>query len=350
MRVRWGVAGLMLATFPCFSAPAATPFGLDDYYLLADVSEPAFSPSGDRIAYTVSRNDKKSDKSTSDIWSVPWSGGEPVQLTRTPKNSEWQPRYASDGKSLFFPMRCGKDETTQLWRMSAKGSGARKVTEIPGGISDFDLSPDGRRAVVVAEVGLDRRQQDRNTTADRNGTLPVQAGRRRLSRRSHAATVHRRPRHRQGAAADPRASAITGTPSGRPTARPSRTPRKSAARPTVTLTTRSSCRESMPAKPRRSARLPGRTTIRTGARVPPGRRIHAACSGWRVARTSGSTTRRRSSPWLTSRPAKSRDPRASIAGSTFRSSRRTARYVSLIEQDRDTWLARIGPRAATSNT
>ena len=38
--------------------------------------------------------------------------------------------------------------------MSAKGGGARKVTDIPGGISDFDLSPDGKRAVVVADVGL----------------------------------------------------------------------------------------------------------------------------------------------------------------------------------------------------
>ena len=42
---------------------------------------------------------------------------------------------------------------TQLWRMSAKGGGAREVTDITGGISDFDLSPDGKRAVVIAEVG-----------------------------------------------------------------------------------------------------------------------------------------------------------------------------------------------------
>ena len=151
----------MLAACPALLAAAPTPFGLDDYYLLADVSEPAFSPYGDRIAYTVSRNDKKSDKSTSDIWSVPWSGGKPAQLTRTPKSSESQPRYSSDGKSLFFLSDAGKDDdddddeaTTQLWRMSAKGGGARKVTEITGGIRDFDLSPDGKRAVVVADVGL----------------------------------------------------------------------------------------------------------------------------------------------------------------------------------------------------
>jgi dipeptidyl aminopeptidase/acylaminoacyl peptidase len=151
--LRWNVAGLMLATFPCLSAPSAIPFELDDYYLLATVSEPAFSPSGERIAYAVSRNDKKSDSETSDIWSVPWSGGAPEQLTRTPKIREWQPRYGSE-KSLFFLSDAGKDETTQLWRMSAKGGGARQVTKIPGGIGDFDLSPDGRRAVVIAEIGL----------------------------------------------------------------------------------------------------------------------------------------------------------------------------------------------------
>jgi dipeptidyl aminopeptidase/acylaminoacyl peptidase len=145
------VAGLMLATLP---ASAATPFEPDDFHLLETVSEPVFAPAGDRVAYAVSRNDRKRDKATSDIWVVFWKGGEPVQLTRTPKASEWQPHFAADGKSLFFLCDAAKDETTQLWRVSASGGDARKITQLPGGISDFDLSPDGRRAVVVAELGL----------------------------------------------------------------------------------------------------------------------------------------------------------------------------------------------------
>jgi Tol biopolymer transport system component len=151
---RWSVAALMLATAPAFAAVATAPFGLDDYYLLTDVSGPTFSPSGATLAYTVSVNDKKADKGTSDIWSVPFKGGRPAPLTHTPKTSEWQPRYSGDGKSLFYLSDAGKDEITQLWRMSARGGGARRLTQIPGGISDFDLSPDGKRAVVVAEVGL----------------------------------------------------------------------------------------------------------------------------------------------------------------------------------------------------
>lgn len=145
------VAAVLLAA--ALPALATKPFEFDDFYLLTSVSEPVFDPAGERIAYTVSRNYKDADEATSDLWVVAWSGGEPKQLTRTPKNSEWLPRYSRDGKSLFFLGDAAKDETTQLWRMSATGGRARKITSVPGGISDYDLSPDGKRAVVLADVG-----------------------------------------------------------------------------------------------------------------------------------------------------------------------------------------------------
>lgn len=159
-RIRGGFSALVLAAhlapaaMAAAPAAAATPYSLDDYYLLATVSEPAFSPSGERLVYTVSRNHRKDDEATSDLWTVAWRGGEPRPLTRTPGHSEWQPRFSPDGHAVFFLSDAGKDEVTQLWRMPAKGGRARQVTDLPGGISDFDLSPDGRQAVVVAEVGL----------------------------------------------------------------------------------------------------------------------------------------------------------------------------------------------------
>ena len=150
----WRAAGLLLAALAPAGALAATPFATGDYYLLASVSEPAFSPSGSTVVYVVSRNHEKDDQSGSDLWSVPWSGGAPRQLTKTPDASESQPRFGRDGKSIYYLSDAGDDEETQLWRMSANGGGARQVTRIPGGISEFDLSPDGKQAVVVAEVGL----------------------------------------------------------------------------------------------------------------------------------------------------------------------------------------------------
>ena len=137
---------------PLAAAPPA-PFTTDDFYLLAGVAEPVFSPDGAHVAYSVSRNDRKRDSSTSDLWSVSWDGGKPVQLTRTPASSEWQPRFSKDGRSLYFLSDAGKGEVTQLWRASASGGGARAITKIAGGVKDYDLSPDGKRAIVVAEVG-----------------------------------------------------------------------------------------------------------------------------------------------------------------------------------------------------
>jgi dipeptidyl aminopeptidase/acylaminoacyl peptidase len=162
MRLPGGAAGLVLAALAPAGALAAGPFSTADYYLLASVSEPAFSPSGATVVYVVSRNHEKADESESDLWSVPWSGAAPRQLTKTPGASESQPRFAGDGKSIFYLSDAGEDEETQLWRMSANGRGARRVTKIPGGISEFDLAPDGKRAVVVAEVG--RRVGDKAQT------------------------------------------------------------------------------------------------------------------------------------------------------------------------------------------
>ena len=151
MRRGVGRAPALLLALVALPSWAATPFELDDYYRLATVSEPVFSPAGDRVAYTVSRNYRDSDKASSDLWSVSWSEGKAAPLTRTPGVSEWQPRFAADGKTIYFLSDGAKDETTQLWRL--KSGRPRQVTAIPGGIVDFDLAPDGRRAVVVADVG-----------------------------------------------------------------------------------------------------------------------------------------------------------------------------------------------------
>src|SRR5689334_24482325 len=105
-------AGLLLAA-GSLGASAATPFQLDDIHRLADVAEPAFSPDGATVAYTVTSSDRKDDQRASDIWLVPWKGGKALQLTRT-SGSEWQPRFGRDGRGVFFLSDAARDETTQL--------------------------------------------------------------------------------------------------------------------------------------------------------------------------------------------------------------------------------------------
>ncbi|HZF46330.1 MAG TPA: S9 family peptidase [Sphingomonadaceae bacterium] len=152
------VLPILVSSFSVTGLSAAEPAAvtLEDYYNLADVAGPAFSPDGERIAYSVTRSDQERDQQTSDLWVVPWQGGQPRQLTKTPDSSEWQPHFGQGGKALFFLSdRAGPDgeEDVQLWSMPGKGGKARRITAIPGGISDYTLSPDATRAVVVAEQG-----------------------------------------------------------------------------------------------------------------------------------------------------------------------------------------------------
>jgi len=145
-------ASALVLTAP-LQAADPVPMTIDDLNKLADVTEPVFAPDGDAVAYTLTVRDTDLDRSVSDIWIVPWKGGTPRRLTRPGKSSEWRPLFSTDGRQLFHLGDGGKKEETQLWRASATGQGAREITSVTGGISDYDISPDGKRAVVVAEVG-----------------------------------------------------------------------------------------------------------------------------------------------------------------------------------------------------
>ena len=211
---------------------------------------------------------------------MPWSGGKPAQLTRTHKSSESQPRFGKDGKSLFYLCDAGKDDddedkdaVTQLWLL--KGSRARKVTDIPGGVSDFDLSPDGKRAVVVAEVGL--------TVGSKAENPPPIETERFLFKRDGDGYLDDRSQQLfiVDLATGKARQLTTGDrdhwhhPSGRLTARLSPTPPKNTVCPTATLTTKCSCRALKPARRAGSARSTGPTTIRRSrpAWSPDSRRL-----------------------------------------------------------------------------
>ena len=55
---------------PALAATADDRFGPDDLARLAEVSEPALSPDGDTIAYSVTTANLEADKKQSDLWRV----------------------------------------------------------------------------------------------------------------------------------------------------------------------------------------------------------------------------------------------------------------------------------------
>jgi len=144
----------LLALLFVLGAHAEVPadrIGPADLDRIEDVAEPELSPDGEHLAYSVTTTNVEADKRQSDLWRVRYDGRDRVQLTRTPEDSEWLPRWSPDGRSLaFLSDRGGEDAKTQVWLMPTLGGEPRRVTDLPEGVEDYDWSPDGKRLAVIA--------------------------------------------------------------------------------------------------------------------------------------------------------------------------------------------------------
>jgi tricorn protease len=108
-------------------------------------SFPRFSPDGSMIAYTASYDGNP------EVYVVPTAGGVPARVTWHPMPDrlvDWFP----DGRSLMVAtsMTSGRQRYSELYRVSASGSGLPVKLSIPYG--EFAaLSPDGRQAVYMPQ-------------------------------------------------------------------------------------------------------------------------------------------------------------------------------------------------------
>ncbi|WP_025896358.1 dipeptidyl-peptidase 5 [Kordiimonas gwangyangensis] len=157
----WGQKGLRTTVAACLivwstgafaDEPAGRLMTLEDLHNVQDVSEPAISPDGETVAYVVSKHDLKRDAIISDVWLVPYAGGTPKQITKADEKSESTPRFSPDGKTIAW-LGADKDGNTQVFVRTLKGSKAKQVTRVKGGILEYDWSPDGKQMVVSAFVG-----------------------------------------------------------------------------------------------------------------------------------------------------------------------------------------------------
>jgi dipeptidyl aminopeptidase/acylaminoacyl peptidase len=79
-------------------------FTPEDWYALTRLSDPALSPDGRSVAFTVTTVDEGRNALHSEIWMVPARGGEPTRLT-SPGTESSRPRWSEDGTQLFFTSR-----------------------------------------------------------------------------------------------------------------------------------------------------------------------------------------------------------------------------------------------------
>lgn len=158
------VAVLVLGLVLVVSAQQAPKHAItfDDMIKMHRVAEPQISPDGKWVAYTVATPDMDANRSMSNIWIVPTTGGAAAQLTQSGHDSS--PVWSPDGKTIaFLSSRSG---ASQVYLLSLEGGEARPLTKLSTGADLVKWSPDGKTIAFTSSVYPGCKDDDCNKKRD----------------------------------------------------------------------------------------------------------------------------------------------------------------------------------------
>jgi dipeptidyl aminopeptidase/acylaminoacyl peptidase len=113
------------------------------------VGEPAVSPDGKWVAFSVRDTDMAANKGRTDIWLAAVDGATVRRLTTDPA-SDTSPAWSPDGAYVYFASTRGG--SSQVWRIAVAGGEAEAVTKLPIDVNGFRLFPDGKRLLLAMDV------------------------------------------------------------------------------------------------------------------------------------------------------------------------------------------------------
>src|SRR5437764_10671117 len=149
MKRLFAVSVISLFAFAALVSAQERRFTIDDLLKVRRVGDPQVSPKSDFVAFTITDVDKVANKSTTQIYLGPLSGGEPRQLTND-EHSSANPRWSPDGDKLaFISARDGED---QIWTMDISSGALKKITTISTGAGDPVWSPDRNWLAFVSDI------------------------------------------------------------------------------------------------------------------------------------------------------------------------------------------------------
>ena len=121
-----------------------TPDHIFDY---PSVSQPHMSADGSRLAFVKTTIDRSTMERRSHIVVSHSPFSELSAFTEGPSDSA----PVIDGGRVLF-LRPDDNDKKQVWTAQLEGGGARRITDLPGGVDEFVVSQGGERIAVVSPV------------------------------------------------------------------------------------------------------------------------------------------------------------------------------------------------------
>jgi len=120
-------------------------------------SGPAWSPSGDRIAFSRAANDELGPLEGSRIWTIGPDGSNPHPLREEGSTSDDNPAWSPDGTKIAFDSWPGMFESgsRDVYVTSSEGTGLTRLTTHPAEDLAAHWSPDGSEIAFVTSRGVD---------------------------------------------------------------------------------------------------------------------------------------------------------------------------------------------------
>ena len=138
-------ASVIGKSHPALSSDLMTPEAL---WSMGRIGTCQISPDGKHSIYTVTYYSVEQNKSHTVIYDLQQDGN--TRLITEDAANETSPVFTRDGSHIIF--LSNRNGSYQLWSMKADGSDKRQLSHLDNDISDFLLSPDEQKVVIIQDV------------------------------------------------------------------------------------------------------------------------------------------------------------------------------------------------------
>src|SRR5258708_24822739 len=103
---------LLVCVFAALTFAQKRPFDVETLLRIQRIGDPALSPDGKLVAYTVATPDLEKNAQSKQIYVVPVAGGAPRLLTRDGSSND-RARWSPDSKEIYFISN--RARAAQVW-------------------------------------------------------------------------------------------------------------------------------------------------------------------------------------------------------------------------------------------